>query len=206
MEQEIKSLKIRQVVGVFCFFFALKSTASSSRAASSEPIHSGRQGFISNTEGLWCEYRDFHSGFICECGLFVGGVLDVHCESSVTVRTLCKSLQFPRPPKIEVSFDLLGVNLGESQYMCPQKSSGAAARLWSHCAQCWVLNGGRIWTMGANRGLVLVLVRFKISSHSTLCKFLWMLDTISTGVYLVLAVRCRWSRCHISPWNRAKHH
>lgn len=60
---------------------------------------------------------------------FHGGVLAVRCEFSVTVRTLCKSLQFPRPPKIEVSFDLQGENLGESRYMCPQRSSGAAARL-----------------------------------------------------------------------------
>lgn len=60
---------------------------------------------------------------------FRGGVLAVHCGNSVTVRTLCKSLQFPRPPKIEVSFDLQEESLGESRYMCPPRSSRAAAGL-----------------------------------------------------------------------------
>lgn len=60
---------------------------------------------------------------------FRGGVLAVRRESSVTVRTLCKSLQFPRPPRIEASFDLQRENLGKSRYMCPLRSGRAAAGL-----------------------------------------------------------------------------
>lgn len=46
-------------------------------------------------------------------------LVGVVCESTVTICTLCKSLRFPRPLEIEVSFDLHRVNLGESLHMCP---------------------------------------------------------------------------------------
>lgn len=133
-EQEIKSLKIRQ--GFFFFLGGLHLNLQFHPAElhhQSPFIQDGRVSSASQ-KGFDVSIEIFIPVLFANVA-FRGGVWAVRCESSVTVRTLCKSLQFPRPPKIEVSFDLQGENLGKSRYMCPLRSSRATARLWSPCAK-----------------------------------------------------------------------